>query len=368
MDETLLNTILCEMDVCLESQQEARNAEIARLCASTNPAEHLCGPNCPHLQSIESQRETVDYVCPVSNLTWGDDTKWDAMLAGKCTQGEDRSTGSFSKRSNDVITLTEEIPLPLDYVTTEERETTSRATPRSTRENNLLETHYALRSTAERSIYNTLEHMKPQYREASQIRQDLIVAQEHDRVHHVRFFALEQLNDIHIEAHRRSEQSKHRALLHKHVLQKSVLVEQFVNMLAQLFSTLWIIITHNQIRRREDESFRTFVQSLLNCIHRGMRIFNQPILPRGILFFHDTKRKHRSDSAHHALQQVQQVLGALDSANKTEHFQQCIRLSRQLEVIYEKLINDDFKSDSKEESSSRGKTSSDLRTSGTSCS
>lgn len=361
--------IFSEMDACIDSQQESRRAETDRLYASTDPSEHMCGPACPHLQTIESQRETVHRVCPISNLTWGDDTKWDPVLAGKCTQFDDRSNNSitYSKRSNDVIALAEEVPMPMANIPAVERENAPRATPRSTRENNLLETHYALRSTAERNIYNTLERMKPQYKEASQIRQDLLTAHEHDRTHFVRPFTLGQLNDIQIEAHRRSEQSKHRTLLHKHVLQKNVLVEQFVNLLAQLFSTLWIIITHNQIRRREDESFRTFVQSLLNCLHRGMRISNQPILPRGILFFHDTKRKHRSDSAHHALQQVQQVLGSLDSTSKTEHFQQCIRLSRQLEVIYEKLIGGDFKG-SKGARSSHDRTSSGHRTGGSSCS
>ena len=219
---------------------------------------------------------------------------------------------------------------------------TLRTAPRSTRETNLLEAHFALRSIAEQSIYNTLTNMKPKHREISQIRQELLMAYEHDRSQNLQPFTLVQLNDILIEAHRRSMQSKQRVLLYKHVCKKSVLVEQFVNLLAQLFSTLWIITVHNQIKRRETDSFKAFIKSLLNCLHRGMRIANRPILPRGILFFHETKRKHRSESAHHALQQVQQVLGTLDPSNQTELFQQCIRLSRQLEVLHQKLIDEEL--------------------------
>lgn len=343
VDAALLDAAMCDMDSCLEQQQQVRSAEEARLRESTDPAEHLCGPNCPYLYIIESQRETTDHVCPISNLTWGGDLKWDPVLAGRCEEHSAASSTPFSKRFNEIITIPEECPLPMTEPIPTERDPAPRTAPRSTRENDLLGAHYALRSMAEHNIYGTLERMKPENRNVSQIRQELLAAQEHDRARNVHPFTLIQLNDIQIEARRRALQSEQRVLLHKHVLQKSMLVKQFVNILAQLFSTLWIIITHNQIRRRELESFKSFVQSLLNCLHRGMRISNQPILPQGILFFNDTKRKHRSDSAHYALQQVQQVLGTLDSASKTEHFQQCIRLSRQLEVIHEKLLQNDFK-------------------------
>ena len=346
VDAALLDVAMSDMDSCLEQQQQERIAEEARLRKSTDPAEHLCGPNCPYLYGIESQRETTDQVCPISNLTWGGDLKWDPILAGRCDERSSTFTSptSFSKHFNDIITIPEECPLPMtEPLQHVERDSVPRSAPRSTRENDMLGAHYALRSMAEHNIYGILDGMRPEKRSVSQIRHELLAAQEHDRSYKVHPFALIQLNDIQIEARRRSLQSEQRVLLHKHVLQKSVLVKQFVNILAQLFSTLWIIITHNQIRRRELESFKSFVQSLLNCLHRGMRISNQPILPQGILFFHETKRKHRSDSAHYALQQVQQVLGTLDSASKTEHFQQCIRLSRHLEVIHQKLLQNDFK-------------------------
>lgn len=343
-EQQLLDTIMSDVDLCFESQRQMRASEEMRLRESTDPSEHLCGPDCPHLNSIESQRETIHRVCPISNLTWGSDTKWDALLAGRCTDNSTSCYG-YHKRPNDLVIVPEEqqaaiIPLAAQHFTSSTSSTNTehqRATPHSHRDDNLLETHYALRSAAEQNIYTTLESLKPQRRNISQIQQELIASHEQNRKYNMRPFTLVQLNDIQIEAQRRASQSEQRMLLHKHFIQKSLLLKQFVNLLAQLFSTLWIIIQHNQIRRREIDSFKTFVQSLLNCLHRGMRVSNQPILPRGILFFHDTKRKHRSDSAHHALQQVQQKIANLDSSDKTEHFQQCIRLSRQLEIIHEKL-------------------------------
>lgn len=340
MDKSdLIGMIMSDMDACLEDECDERRAEERRLRASTDPDEHMCGPDCPHLRSIESNRESVHYVCPISHLTWGCDTKWDPVLAGKCAHSDERNnTYGSRKRSADVMTLQEEAPMAMDSST--ERESTSRAAPKPSRENNLLESHYALRSMAANNIYQVLEAMTPQTRDVAHICQELLATNEHDRMQHLRPFVLTQLNDVYIEAHRRSVLLKQRSLLHRHVVQKTQRIEQFVNVLAQLFATLWIIITHNQVRRREIDSFRVFIQSLLNCLHRGIRVSNQPILPKGILFFHDTKRKHRSDSAHHALQQVQQVLGSLDSVTQTEHFEQCIRLSKQLEGIHDKLINE----------------------------
>ena len=367
-NEDMLSTIFGDLQECLDDRQEVHNVEEARLRLSTDPSEHLCDSNCPHLYSIESQRETVHRVCPISNLTWGSDTKWDLVLASKSAQIDERQHSLFKRRPNCIIAPTEQYSLSstatldqtertentnlLDNVehveqvepvdSCEPSSSTPRNTPRSTRENNLLEAHFALRSIAEQIIYNPLHQMKIQAHSVSQIHQELITASEHDRSRHMRPFTLTQLNDIQIESHRLAMQSKQRLLLHQHVVNKHVRVEQFVNILAQLFSTLWIITAQNQIKRREIDSFKSFVKSLLNCIHRGMRISNQPILPRGILFFHETKRKHRFDSAHHALQQVQNVLGTLNPNSKTELFQQCIRLSRQLEVIHQELIGDDL--------------------------
>jgi len=356
-DDALLDAIMNDMNECLEAQQENQRTEELRLRESTDPSKHLCGPTCPYLQEIESHRETVNYVCRISNLSWGGNLKWDAALASKNSKTEQPS-GWFQKRSS-IIGIDEDYPIAQSTTTNISTDTSAdtsyssksigkstckptntatRAAPRAIRENNLIETHYALRSMAEHCINTTLRRMQPEYRSDAQIRQDLLSSHDNDRAQHVRPFTLVQLNDILIEAQRRSIQSQQRMQLFKHVSSKSELVEKFVNLLAQLFSTLWIIINRDQIRRRELDSFKAFVQSLLNCLHRGMRISNQPILPRGILFFHETKRKYRTDSAHHALQQVQQVLGDLDMSGKFEQFQQCIRLSKELECLHQELI------------------------------
>lgn len=340
MDEGLVNTIMSDLDACIEETRTDRVVEEVRLRESTDPGEHMCGPGCKYLRAIESMRETTHYVCPISNQTWGNDIKWDTALASKSAQVSQGPTSFNHTRSNHVIALEEEAPVQILESHETDQHSAPRNAPRSSRETNFFESHYTLRSVAENLIRNQLNDIGRHHNEPPNTHQELLVAQEHERARHIRPFTLARLNDIYIETSGRVVQLKHRSLLYEHIAKKNPSVDHFVNILAQLFSTLWIITTHGQIRRRELDSFHTFILSLSKCLYRGVRISDQPILPRGILFFHDDKRRHRSDSAHHALQQVQSTLSTLDSVSQTEQFQQCIRLSKQLESIHHQLIRE----------------------------
>ena len=351
VNDILMESIMTDMQSSLEESEisTTRRNEEMRLRNSTDPSEHLCGPLCPYLKAVSSHRETVDYVCPISHQAWGGDKKWDAVIAGLCTTSDDngnsrhykpqrRTTASHEK---DVLPVYETDLVPMDPAPRATREPISRAAPKSTREVNPVETLLSLRSMATQSISQRLNTIELQQQSCNQIQNELVNLHSNENSHNRRPFTLTQLHNVCLEAQRRWTHLEQRACLYKHVLQQSTLVEQFVHTLAQLFATLWILITQNQICRRELDSFRAFVHGLLNCLHRGMRILNQPIIPQGILFFHDVKRKHRGDSAHHALQRVQGAIATIPTGVQRGHFQQCIRLSKQLEDIHETMLNSD---------------------------
>jgi hypothetical protein len=330
--------IFADMDSSIESSNKPFLDEEQRLRESTDPKEHLCDTHCPHVVPQECNRETVQYVCPISGKINLIDTKWDTTMAMKHSDCE--TSKSYCKlHQKNVIVVQEDDVVAMD---SSQREPTFRNTPKSNRETNLTETHLMMCTIANKTIYEALDVMNPAPRSLEQIRQDLLSTIENDRTQNIRPFTLSYLHDMLIEAHRRYSKLVIRRRLYQHAHQKSTLFETFVSLLSQLFTTLWIITSNNQIRRREVDSFKTFTQSLLNCLHSGMRISNRPILPQGILFFHDSKRKQRSESAHQALQQVQTKLGTLSDNRQAEQFQQCTRLSKQIEFIHDRLLTEDL--------------------------
>lgn len=346
VDDAMTERIMTDMQSSLDEGGAARREEEARLRSSTDASEHLCGPLCPHLKPLSRQRETTDYVCPISHQTWGLDYKWDAVTAGLLPQKDDNGVARHAQphrrwtalQDRDVLPVQEADFLPMTPLDRETRESTPRAPSKSTRELDLVETQLSLCSVATQSIFQALRSMQLQHQTCDQIRAELISSFHHEHNQRRRVFTLTASNDICLEANNRWKHLDQRVRLYEHVMHHSTLLGEFVHTLAQLFATLWILATHNQIRRRELDSFRLFVQSLLNCLHRGMRILNQPILPQEILFFHDLKRKHRGESAHHALQQVQSAIAAIPTGAQQAHFQQCIRLSKQIEKMHDVLL------------------------------
>ena len=352
-DSVDLTQIFADMDSGIEESNKPILEEEERLRNSTDPNEHLCDARCPHVVAHECNRETIHYVCPISGKINLNDIKWDSAMANKHSECETAKPRSKVTQKNVIVVQEDEI------VATDnpQRESTSRSTPKSTREVNLTETHLMMCTIANKTIYEALNIMNPPPRSLEQIQQDLLSSVENDRFH--RTFTFSYLHDILVEAHRRHSQLVVRRRLYRHVTEKSIIFETFVSLLSQLFTTLWIITSNNQIRRREVESFKTFTQSLLNCLHSGMRVSNRPILPQGILFFHDSKRKQRSESAHQALQQVQTKLGALSNDKQSEQFQQCTRLSKQIERMHDRLLTEDLPESSEARTStptSRGTT------------